>query len=121
MTRQELIDFCLTLPDAYEDYPFSQSPDPSVWVTMRHAANKKIFAMIYERNGGLHINVKCDPFEADFLRQTFRGISPGYHMNKMHWNTITTGGDVPAEEIQQQISHSYDLIKPKRIKKSPNN
>jgi predicted DNA-binding protein (MmcQ/YjbR family) len=27
MTRQELIDYCLTLPAAYEDYPFDSTGD----------------------------------------------------------------------------------------------
>lgn len=26
MTRQEIIDYCLTLPAAYEDYPLMTSP-----------------------------------------------------------------------------------------------
>ena len=32
---------------------------------MRHRANKKSFALIYERNGKLCVNLKCDPIEAD--------------------------------------------------------
>ena len=32
--------------------------------------------------------------EADFLRQIFTDVTPGYHMNKTHWNTIILGGDV---------------------------
>ena len=30
--------------------------------------------LIYERNGKLCINLKCDPIEADFLRQMFEDI-----------------------------------------------
>jgi len=114
MKRQELIDYCLTFPDAYEDYPFETTPDPSVWAVIRHKANKKSFAMIYEKDGKLCVNLKCDPFEADFLRQNFRDVMPGYHMNKMHWNTVVLGRDVPIEELQRQIGGSYDLIKPGR-------
>jgi len=85
---------------------------------MRHRTNKKGFAHIYERNGKLCINLKCDPFEADFLRQAFEDITPGWHMNKVHWNTVTLGGDVPIDELERMIERSYDLIKPKvrRIK-----
>jgi predicted DNA-binding protein (MmcQ/YjbR family) len=69
-------------------------------------------------NGKLYLNLKCDPLEADFLRQAFTGIIPGYHMNHIHWNTIIIGSDVPEEEIKRQIGSSYDLIKPK-VKRTP--
>jgi len=114
MTCQELIDYCLTFPNAYEDYPFEAMANPAVWALMRHAANKKSFAMIYEKEGKLCINLKCDPFEADFLRQTFKDVNFGYHMNKLHWNTVALGGDVPMEELRRQIQNSYDLIKPSK-------
>ena len=113
MTRQDLIDFCLTLPAAYEDYPFNEVVDENATTVMRHKANKKSFALIMRHNGRLYINLKCDPFEAGFLRQAFEGVIPGYHMNKEHWNSVILGSDVPDEEIRRQIENSYDLIKPK--------
>ena len=114
MTRQELINYCLAFPAAYEDYPFDSIADAGAWAVMRHCANKKSFALIYERNGKLCINLKCDPIEADFLRQMFEGVTPAYHMNKVHWNTVIPGGDVPEEELKRMIGLSYDLVKPKR-------
>ncbi|MDR1703006.1 MAG: MmcQ/YjbR family DNA-binding protein [Sporomusaceae bacterium] len=51
--------------------------------------------------------------DADFLRQMFEDVTPAYHMNKTHWNTVTLGGDVPEDEIKGMIERSYDLIKPK--------
>ncbi len=116
MTRHDLIAFCLTFVAAYEDYPFDNIPAPSAWTVMRHKANRKSFALIYERNGKLYINLKCDPFEADFLRQVFTDVTPAYHMNKFHWNTVAVCGDVPEEEIKRMIGNSYDLIKSKNLK-----
>ena len=113
MTRLELIEFCLTFPVSYEDYPFDSITDPGKWTVMRHKTNKKSFAMIYERHGKLCANLKCDPFEADFLRQTYKDLNPAYHMNKVHWNGIAVDGDVPVNEIKRMIESSYDLIKPK--------
>ncbi|HCC34887.1 MAG TPA: hypothetical protein DEQ02_04355 [Ruminococcaceae bacterium] len=109
MTRRELIDLCLALPDAYEDYPF----DDDGWCVVRHRVNKKGFAHIYERNDKLCVNLKCYPMEADFLREMFEDITAAYHMNKVHWNGVTVGGDVPIDELRKMIQGSYDLIKPK--------
>ncbi|MCL2669443.1 MAG: MmcQ/YjbR family DNA-binding protein [Syntrophaceae bacterium] len=119
MTRQEIIDFCLTFPDAYEDYPFAEIPGDGGTTVIRHRVNKKSFALIMNHHCKLYLNLKCDPIEADFLRQTFEGVIPGWHMNKEHWNTVIIGSDVPDEEIKWQIGNSYGLIKPKPRKRKP--
>ena len=119
MTKQELIDHCLTFPLAYEDYPFdgqAAHSDDGTWAVMRHKANNKTFAHIYNRNGKLCVNLKCDPMHSEVLRGAFADIVPGWHMNKTHWNTVYVGGDVPQGELLGLICHSYDLVKPKRVK-----
>lgn len=115
MTRQKIIDFCLSQAFSYEDYPFDKPNDVNRWTVMRHSINKKSFALIYEKDGGIWINLKCESVEADFLRRTFRGVIPGFHMNKTHWNTVVIDEncDVPEEEIKRMIMSSYNLIKPK--------
>lgn len=113
MTKRELIEYCLTLPGAYEDYPFDELPGDKATVTLRHMGNRKIFALILEHNGQLYLNLKCSPLEADLLRQLYRGVIPGYHMNKTHWNTLVMDSDVPEEEIKRQIGSSYDLVRKK--------
>ena len=114
MTRRELIDHCLTFPGAYEDYPFDESADaPGAWAVLRHRGSKKSFAMIYERSG-LCINLKCEPMQADFLRRIYRSVTPAYHMNKEHWNTVRPDGDVPQEELYGMIAESYRLTAQKK-------
>ena len=108
MTKRELIGYCLTFPSTFEDYPFGETA-----AVMRHSGNKKMFALIDIRSGRLYINLKCDPFKADFLRSIFEDVAPGWHMNKTHWNTVYVDGDVPEQELYDMIAHSYDLIKPK--------
>ncbi len=55
-TREEAIAFCRGFSDVLEDYPFHDDN----WTAMRHCGNKKIFALIFERDGKIWINVKCD-------------------------------------------------------------
>jgi len=113
MTRQDVIDFCLTFPQAYEDYPFAEFVGDRSWAVMRHQSNKKSFAFIFEHKRRLCVNLKCEPLEADALRGVFKDVAPGYHMNKTHWNSVYVGGDVPDEVLCDMIAASYDLIKPK--------
>lgn len=117
MNRKDIINFCMTFPAAYEDYPFDDVLDAGAWTVMRNRTNRRSFALIYERKGRLCVNLKCDPIEADFLRQAFADVTPAYHMNKVHWNTITLGGDVPDEVLRRMIGVSYGLIEPKAGKR----
>jgi hypothetical protein len=41
MTRRELIDFCLTFPADYEDYPLDEIIDVGAWTVMRHKMTEK--------------------------------------------------------------------------------
>jgi predicted DNA-binding protein (MmcQ/YjbR family) len=36
------------------------------------------------------MNLKCEPGEAEILRDIFPGIVPGYHMNKIVYNNLPT-------------------------------
>ena len=118
MTRQELVDYCLTRPDVYEDHPFDNITTAAEdgWTVMRHRLNKKGFAFIFMR-GGLCVNLKCEPLRADLLRQLFRDVTPAYHMNKVNWNTVRVGGDVPDDDLLDMLDHSYRLTMPKRAAK----
>jgi predicted DNA-binding protein (MmcQ/YjbR family) len=44
------------------------------------------------------------------LRARYAAITPGYHLNKRHWNTVELDGSVPDEELLDLIDHSYDLV-----------
>ena len=113
MTRRELIGLCLSYPFVYEDYPFDEFPDdPGAWTLMRHSENKKSFAFIFER-GELCVNLKCEPAQADLLRQLWPGVTPAYHMNKEHWNTVRPAA-VPDEVLRELVERSYRLTLPKR-------
>lgn len=113
LTKREWIDYCLTYPGAYEDYPFDEdSAAAGAWAVLRHRKNRKAFAFLYERGGVLRMNLKCEPMYADLLRSVYPGVTPGYHMNKAHWNTVALDESIPEDEIFSWIGRSYDLTKP---------
>ncbi len=106
-TRDEAIACCLELPDSYEDYPFRDS----AWTVMRRRSNRRSFALIFERQGCIWINVKCRPEETAFWRELYpEGVLPAYHMNKEHWNSVLLNGRVPEEEVRRMIAESYRLV-----------
>lgn len=69
----------------------------------------KVFALLsLEEDPWL--NLKCDPERAVDLRERYEDITPGYHMNKKHWNTIKLEGSLPDNLVEELIEHSYQLI-----------
>lgn len=113
--RSEVITFCSSLTDVYEDYPFHDAN----WTVMRHNENNKVFAWIYEKEDNIWINVKCDPEWREFWRSAFESVVPAYHLNKTHWNSIILDGSVPQKDIKRMIEESYELTK-KRKRKEKN-
>lgn len=109
-TRKDAVDFCLALPDTYEDYPFSDKN----WTLIRHKKNKKVFAWIFKRNDNIWINVKGTPEWCDFWRSEYKSVISGYHLNKTYWNSIILDGTVPNDKIQDMIYESYNLTNKKR-------
>ena len=95
--------YLLAKPEAELDYPFG--PDVGV-----PKIRGKMFATLAEEDGVGRINLKCDPTEAEFLRSMFDAVLPGYHMNKVHWNTVLLDGSIPAGEIERMIDSSYALV-----------
>ena len=109
MNKKTVRTYCLTLPLVREDYPFG--PDVQVF-----KLKEKLFALMTTRQGIERVNLKCDPEEAIILREIFEDVIPGYHMNKMHWNTIILSGSIPDGEIKRMIDRSYCLVV-KKLKK----
>jgi predicted DNA-binding protein (MmcQ/YjbR family) len=56
------------------------------------------------------VNLKCDPDLALDLRDRYEQVTPGYHMNKKHWNSVEIDGGVPEAELRKMIDHSYQLV-----------
>ena len=108
MEKGEVIKYCLTLSNVYEDYPF---PDDNTSITMKHIKNKKWFALIMKVKGQLYLNVKTNPEYSDLLRNTYSYIIPAYHMNKEHWNTIILSEKVDENMVKELIKQSYESTK----------
>ncbi len=69
-----------------------------------------MFLLLSLDSAPIRFNVKCEPDKAIQLREQYAAITPGYHMSKVHWNTITDDGTLSRRLILEQIDHSYELI-----------
>ena len=114
MDEQEIIEYCMTKPEACLESAFGGR-----WTAIRHGINRKCFANIFERDGIMRANLRCQPLKADFLRQTYAGVAPGYRMSKDYWNEVSIGGDVPDQVLLDMIDESYQIAKPKQITGKP--
>lgn len=103
MNRQQCEQYLLTKPEAIIDFPFG--PEVQVF-----KIQGKMFALMTTRNQQCLLNLKCEPDEAIQLRDVFTAITPGYHMNKKHWNTVILDGTVPIGEMQRMMDNSYSLV-----------
>ena len=111
MNIEELREFCLSLKGAEESMPF----DDEVLV---FSIKGKMFCLTGISNYEFII-LKCDPEEAIELRERHPEVSPGYHMNKKHWNSIRTDGSISDKLFREWIRKSYDLAVaglPKKIR-----
>lgn len=102
MNIEEIRMYCLSKAHVTESFPFDD-------VTLVFKVQNKMFALL-NLDGDLSINLKCDPERAVDLREKHPSILPGYHMNKLHWNTVMIDGELSRKFIQELIDHSYDLI-----------
>ena len=85
------------------DFPFDEE-------TLVLRVKNKIFALIPLNASPQRVNLKCDPAWADILRQTYSAVTPGWHMNKQHWNTVNCETGLSNKLLQELIDHSYNLI-----------
>ena len=108
----DLRELCLGFTGAEETYPFS--PEVTVF-----KVRGKIFAIANLDGDPQSISLKCEPELAEQLRGDHAAITPGYHLNKRHWNTVRIDGSLPAQLVRDLVEDSYDLVVeslPKRVR-----
>jgi predicted DNA-binding protein (MmcQ/YjbR family) len=94
---------CLRFTGAVETFPFG--PEVSVF-----KVEGKMFALSNLDAQELSVSLKCEPELAERLRAVHPSITPGYHLNKRHWNTVALDGAIPDRMVCELIEDSYDLV-----------
>lgn len=102
MNIEEYRNYCITKKGVTESFPFDES-------TLVFKVMGKMFALTGVDSFD-YINLKCDPEYAVELRETYNGVKPGYHMSKVHWNSVYLNSDVSDKMVYSLIDDSYQLI-----------
>ena len=106
MNLETYYEYCLSKKGVTEHFPFDED-------TLVFKVGGKMFALSslsqWEK-GEPSVNLKCDPERAEELRAQYDDIKPGWHMSKIHWNTIAVNKSVSDNLIRELINHSYELV-----------
>ncbi len=110
MNIEEFRHYCISKKGVTEEFPFDEH-------TLVFKVMGKMFALSGLERVPSQANLKCDPERAVELREEYDGaIIAGYHMSKVHWNTLFLE-DLPPKLILELVDHSYDLVISKFTKK----
>lgn len=100
MDIESLRDYCLSLPLATECFPFDET-------TLVFKVEGKMFLFTALDSAELMANVKCAPNYALELRDAYSEVTPGYHCNKKHWNTLHITPRLKDSLVREWVLHSY--------------
>ena len=103
MDQETIRKYCLEKKSTTESFPFGET-------TLVFKVSGKVFLLMGLDNQPLQFNVKCDPEKAEELREEYSSVTPGFHMNKKHWNTVVLNGQIPLKKIREMIDDSYELV-----------
>ena len=95
-------EYCLSLPEVEETFPFDDD-------TIVYKVSGRMFAMISICRPD-HFAVKCHPNRALLLRDRYAEITPGWHLNKRHWNDVSLVGELSDSFLKAEIRHSYFAV-----------
>jgi predicted DNA-binding protein (MmcQ/YjbR family) len=102
MDANEILNYCLAKKGVTETFPFDNE-------TLVMKIGTKMFLLMSLEKQPLSINVKTDPEWSAELREQHPQITGAYHMNKVHWNSVSVDG-LKRDLIFKLIDHSYELV-----------
>lgn len=104
MEHEWIDEYCRSKTGVERDYKVE-------WQATRYMIRGKIFAMIGgDKNGRPIITVKLAPATGAQLREEYPDIIPGYHMNKVHWNSLYLESDVPERVLKGMLDQAHSIV-----------
>ena len=103
----ELREFALSLPEAYEEFP---------WGDRALKVKGKVFVFMGSKDGGFGMSTKLPDTAAAALSLPFTSPT-GYGLGKSGWVSamFTPGEQPPVELLKMWIQESYQAVAPKKL------
>ena len=96
--------YCLKKAGCASDYK-------EEWDATRYTLNGKFFALIGQGPEKKSIiTLKLEPKYGSLLRINHKEVTPGYYMNKEHWNSISLESDFSDDLLKELIDESYRIL-----------
>ena len=97
-------DYVIEKKGVTEDLPFDES-------ILAFRVGNKIFALTNLDAAEFSVNLKGKPEDNITNREKYpEAVTPGYHMNKKHWNTVFPNNGLTSQVFLQMVDESYDLV-----------
>jgi predicted DNA-binding protein (MmcQ/YjbR family) len=114
VTPQDVLEYCLAKPGAWEDQPWEGDSVVKV--------GPKIFAFLGSATDGPggSVGVKCGAnrdMADEWLRRYPEDASVMAYIGRSGWNSLRYGGAIPDDEVLEAIDESYRLVVSKLPKK----
>jgi predicted DNA-binding protein (MmcQ/YjbR family) len=104
MTWEEVLDYCLTKPGAWQDEPWETNVVAKV--------GGKIFAFLGSESRST-VGVKCGQnreVAGEWLLRYPQDATVMAYIGRYGWNTLRIGGAIPDDELLEAIDASYDAV-----------
>lgn len=81
------------------------------WNANLYRVHGRIFALLlHSPKLGTLLNLKCEPYLAMIFRERHPTVLPGWHMNKVHWISLSLKGNTPADVCRELVDISHELV-----------
>jgi predicted DNA-binding protein (MmcQ/YjbR family) len=105
MTWDELLDYCLAKPGAWQDEPWEGDVVAKV--------GSKIFAFLGSAAEPVTVGLKCGwsrEVADEWLARYPGDASAMAYIGRSGWNSLRAGGAIPDEELIEAVDASYDAV-----------
>ena len=116
MNREEIISYCLTYKNAYQNIPFRDHSQ----LVISHRGNRKVFAWFFEETEGAYVRFRCKRESLSCYEAVSGYISKGFQHEDIYWIEIPLKHcpEISEDILRQMIEESYQISKPGKRGKS---
>lgn len=111
MGREEIIAYCMTFKNAYQDNPFRDEKQ----MTIIHKGNRKVFAWFYEEQEKEHVRFRCHKKAGEKWAQMLSHCHVGFSYEEVCWIEVSIEEELLTHEMIENLAgESYELTKPEK-------